>query len=240
MKISIIITTCRFDLLKQCIESILKTTDLEKADAEIIVSMNGCEFEAINYIKSLGNRFRFVWVDRRIGLCAATNLASKVCTGEYLVRMDDDVVIHNWGINRWIDMLIKPFENEKVGQNGVWLQTSWGGYVALVGFLTMTRKKIWDQLGGLDTEFDPGGGEDTDYSIRVQQAGYEVLGYTDENGNILFPIWHISYAEYNNNEGIDGPQLAKRNCNTLWKRYGDPTHPEAIERLKVWYEKEIN
>jgi hypothetical protein len=103
----------------------------------------------------------------------------------------------------------------------------------------MTRKKIWDQLGGLDIEFNPGNGEDIDYSIRVQKAEYEVLGYTDENGNIIFPIWHISRAEYNNNEGIDGSQLAKRNCNTLWKRYGAPTHPEAIERLKVWYE-EIN
>jgi GT2 family glycosyltransferase len=126
MKISIIIRTCRFDLLKQCIESILKTTDLEKADAEIIVSMNGCEFEAINYIKSLGNRFRFVWVDRRIGVSKATNLASKVCNCEYIVVMDDDVVILEWGINCWLDMLIKPFENEKVGQTGVWLQTSWG------------------------------------------------------------------------------------------------------------------
>src|SRR5208283_2716711 len=107
-----------------------------------VVSMNGCELEAIDYIRSLGSRFRFVWVDRRIGLCAATNLASKVCDGEFLVRMDDDVIILDSKV--WLDLLVKPFKDENVGQNGVWLQTTWGGYVALVGFLTMTRKKIWD------------------------------------------------------------------------------------------------
>ena len=237
MKISIMIATCKFTTLKTCIESILKNTDFERCDVEVIVSMNGCEPEARNYIESLGNRFRFIWVDKRIGAVKAFNLAAKVSDGEYLVKMDDDVQILNWGRN-WLDLLVNPFLLDKdVGQTGAVIEPSWGNFKALVGFITMSSKKIWNELGGLDMAFNPGNGDDIDYSIRVQKAGYKIQQVPSlpaiHNGDgfiMAFPAAHISHAEYNYN-GIEASELKKRNCRILYQRYGAPTHNVRLENF---------
>lgn len=225
MKISILLPTCTFAYLKVCLESVVRTTDLEKCDAEVIVGMNGCDIEAIDYVKSLGSRFRYIWVDRRIGLCSISNLVAKIADGEYLVRMDDDLEILPWGCNNvWLDLLLAPFlEDSNVGQTGPSLQVSYGGYNALVGFLTMTTKKLWDQIGGLDIAFDPGMGEDADYSIKLQKNGYKLAGVPPGTNAIYvapsqqvstYPCWHASRVVY----GFPG--LRDRNAEILLKRYG--------------------
>ena len=229
MKISIIICTCNFGCLKPCLEALVKNTDLEKADAEVIVAMNGCEPEAKAFVESLGSRFRYIWVDRRAGLCTMTNLAAKIADGEYLVRLDDDAFILDWGGNNlWLDWLLTPFLVDKmVGQTGPALERHEGGYVTLIGFLTMTTKKLWNEIGGIDVAFDPGGHEDKDYSMKVQKLGYKVVSATG-NGNDMvltgteitfsanFPLYHISRVDYN----IPPSELYVRNSAIFNERYG--------------------
>ena len=206
--ISIIIPCCNFECLKSCTKSIIDYTDLEKYDIDIIASLNGCSIESIDYIKSLGNRFRFVWVDQRIGLCRASNLAYSMCDSKYLIRMDEDVAILDWGNNIWVDMMLNPFSDEKTGQVGVVVHDR-AEYKSAVGFLTMIPKNVLKQIGGWDNRFDDlrhveltTMAEDTDISIRIQKAGYEIrqAAYCVEgksmpfNGN--FPILHISNGSW--------------------------------------------
>ena len=205
--ISIIIPCCNFEMLKNCVNSIIRNTDLEKHDIEVIVSLNGCDIAAIDYIRSLGDRFRFIWIDCRVGLCTSANLAGLICDGNYIIRMDEDVVILDWGKDIWIDMLLNSFI-EKVGQVGVvchdWPNSE---YKSVVGFLTMTTKKIWDEVGGWNEEFDKMTlemGEDTDFSIKIQKLGYEVVQVGNHiltgelrlpfTGN--FPVQHSSNGSW--------------------------------------------
>jgi glycosyltransferase involved in cell wall biosynthesis len=235
MRISIIICTCHFHTIKECLESLLKVSDLEKADAEVIIAMNGCELEARQYVESLGPRFRYIWVDRRAGLCTMTNLAAKIADGEYLVRLDDDAYLLEWGNNNlWLDWLLRPFlEDPMVGQSGPCLEAHPGGYVSLIGFLTMTKKEIWEKIGGLDTIFDPGGHEDKDYSMKVQKLGYKVVSGTGDGSQMTpveglvsdlgfpipftanYPIYHISRVDYNLPHDIH-----KKNEIIFKERYG--------------------
>jgi len=220
MKISIIVRTCNLDRLKKCISSIMANTDLTKADAEIIVSMNGCDPEGISYCQSLG--LRFVWIDTRIGAILATNLAAQISKGEFLVPMDDDVEILCWGANNdWLHMLMAPFiVDEKMGQTGPMIERSYGEYLGLTGCVTMTRKSQWDQLGGLDMFFHPGVGDDIDYSIRLQKAGYKITGVP--NNNVLYgsehtyPFFHASISDYS----IPRAELIATNEAKLIERHG--------------------
>jgi GT2 family glycosyltransferase len=228
MKISIIICTCNLDPLRECIKCLLKTTDLEKADAEVIVAMNGCPKEARDYVDayaSVGERFRYIWIDRRVGLCTTANLAVKTADGEYIVRLDDDAFILDWGGgNNWLNMLLEPFlRDEKVGQTGVALEHHDQGYHSLIGFLTMTTKKLWNQIGGLDVLFDPGGHEDKDYSIKLQKLGYKVVGVCEleHTGGAVpltgqFPICHMSRVDYN----MSASALHEKNSKIFKERYG--------------------
>lgn len=43
----------------------------------------------------------------------------------------------------------------------------------LIGFALLIRRTVLDKLGGLDERFSPGNYEDTDYGLRVLQAGYK-------------------------------------------------------------------
>jgi GT2 family glycosyltransferase len=43
------------------------------------------------------------------------------------------------------------------------------------GGAMMVRAELFQQLGGFDTEFDPFGPEDLDFSLRLQKAGYQAL-----------------------------------------------------------------
>jgi glycosyltransferase involved in cell wall biosynthesis len=223
-------------------------------DAEVIVAMNGCEEIAVDYIRSLGRRFRFIWTDKRIGAVTALNLAAQISDGEYIIKMDDDVEILDWGGNNsWINLLTEPFlQDNKMGQTGAFLESSWGGYYVLVGWMTMIPRRIWDEVGGLDTIFNPGNGDDIDLSIKIQKAGYKAVSNPpmlpnreDVNlAKIAFPAFHKSFREYalmryEDSVAVNNYELELRNYRILWERYGGPVHQEAMLRLGKYLSKFI-
>ena len=51
----------------------------------------------------------------------------------------------------------------------------WERRTHLVGFCYLFRRALYERLGGLDERFSPGNYEDNDYSLRILEAGYELL-----------------------------------------------------------------
>lgn len=241
-KFSIIVPSCNFKLLKSCLSSIVRYTDFRKSNAEVICCLNGCEEEAKTHIEGLGPHFSYVWDDNRIGVCSAVNNAVKRSCGEYVIKMDDDCeLICGITDSLWLDMLERPFcSDAEVGMTGVWLQDFTGHennytggekdrritnkkMMALVGFLMMTTRSIWDQVGGFDEEFNPGVGEDTDFCFNVCCLGYRlatagyVWGYEANNAeSAMFPVWHKASGNYNH----DMISLRIRNEKLLNKKWG--------------------
>ena len=226
--ISVIIPTCHFELLKRCITAVLRNTNFDKTNVEFIVVMNGCEPEAKQFIESLGDNFRYIWIDSRVGVCTSTNLGAKIAHGDYIVKLDDDAEILDFGGDSlWLEMLKAPFEQkENVGQTGPTVQifkTEVKDYKCIIGFISMIPKKIWDEVGGYDTDFDPGIGEDTDISIRIQKAGYslelccEKFETIDNHFYGNYPVYHISIADYK----VSYLELVKRNHEKLLLKHGN-------------------
>ncbi|MFA5746191.1 MAG: glycosyltransferase, partial [archaeon] len=120
-KCSIVIPTFNHcdDLLKPCLESIRKYTDLSMV--EVIVVANGCKDNTREYVESLGDPFKLLWFDEGLGYTKATNEGMKIATGEYIIPLNNDVQILDLGQghNKWLNDLLKPFEtDESIGITG--------------------------------------------------------------------------------------------------------------------------
>jgi GT2 family glycosyltransferase len=46
-------------------------------------------------------------------------------------------------------------------------------------FCGLLRRKVWDEVGGLDEDFKIGTFEDDDFSLRVRNAGYRIVTAED-------------------------------------------------------------
>jgi len=225
---SIIIPTYNGEVtLRPCVESILKYTDIN--GVEIVIIANGCDEKTKLYLDELKascRAIRYIWYEKPLGYTVAANNGLKACTGENIILLNDDVVFLAQEKNTWLRMLLEPLEAACIGLTG-----SLKGYSQAVNrefllfFCVAMKRKMLHNIGLLDEEFNPGGCEDIDYSIRVQDAGYKIAQVpVDEplrvvNGLYVsgFPIYHKGEATVYRLEGWDG--IFARNVAKLQKKY---------------------
>jgi FkbM family methyltransferase len=231
MKYSIIIPSYNHcnDLLKPCVDSILKYTNM--SNVEIIVVANGCTDNTKEYLTSLSNNVRYVWKDEAQGYPKAVNLGILAARGEYVVLMNNDTVLLDQPKNLWLDMMTEPFtKKNNVGITGP-VKFDWdcGGirYDCMAFWLVMMPRKLFQELGLLDEIFSPGMGEDGDFCIKALQKGYELISVPKdvkgsfETGivNFGFPIYHAGNGTFNDNTNVKNEAIVK-NTKILFDRYG--------------------
>lgn len=225
MKYSIIIPTYNHcnDLLKPCLESIIKYTDL--STVEILIVANGCIDETKDYVESLGKPFKLIWFDQALGYTKATNEGIKQANGEYIVLLNNDTEILPSNKNRWLEILENPFINiPKVGVTGpLSLYDKDVNSNFILFWCAMIPKAIFNEIGILDEIFSPGYGEDIDFCMRCKEVGYEVI-CTDQtefmnNTNVgTFPIFHKNNKTFGEITNYSN-EIVIRNRNTLRNRY---------------------
>ena len=171
---SIIIPTLNHleDILKPCLQSIIANTDM--STTEVIVVANGCTDGTQEYVKSLN--LKLLDYKDPLGYTKAVNEGLKHATGEYVVLLNNDTVI--LGPN-WLDILRKPFEQDpNTGITGP-VKFTWdcGGIIrtAIAFWCCMFKKSLIDEIGYLDPIFNPGMGEDGDFSVKAELIGYKLV-----------------------------------------------------------------
>ena len=204
MKYSVVIPTYKHldDCLKPCLESIVKYTDLYN-DIEIIIVANGCGDDGTReFVESLGEPFKLIWLDSPSGYTKSTNIGIKASTGDYVVLLNNDTILLDQIKNTWIKMLVTPFlEDPKMGITGPMKSTSeYSNRPFIIFFCAMVSKEMFDKFGLLDEIFSPGFGEDIDFCHRVEDnGGYKIAQVPGihskmiENNKIMcgsFPIFH--------------------------------------------------
>ena len=226
MKFSIIIPTLsRWDLLKECVDSLISNTNL--SNGEIIIVSNGCTdntpYNVITTYSEYKNIHVLSW-PKALGYAKAINLGASVATGEYLILLNNDAKLLS---PNWLELLEEPFKRFKnVGITGP------AGYTRasipwLIFFCVMIKRNVYNEIGGLDELFGVGGGEDTDFCIKAYFKGYTNYAIPLFKGNFntpghenLFPIYHKSGAT---RDVIPGMQdIIKANEARLVKLYGPP------------------
>jgi GT2 family glycosyltransferase len=203
MKVSIVIPAYKpASLLAGCLERIIKNTIL--SDIEIIVVCNGSDRESAEIVMNLGEPFKLVWCADALGFTKATNIGIKLATGEYVVIMNTDAyLLDYYDKNVWLNRLIDPFKDTKVGITGVGVMWSdFGKFLPF--FCTAIRRTLFDELGLLDERFSPGYNEDADFCYRAVRARYDLLQvdnpHVDENNPTRtitdFPIHHLGEQSF--------------------------------------------
>lgn len=200
MKYSIVIPTYNHceDLLKPCVESIFQYTDM--ADVELVISANGCVDSTRDYLNSLqdgvATHLKVVWHDKALGYSAATNAGIQASTAEKIVLLNNDTVLLPQTKNQWLEMLDSAFAHEQCGISCVIKGPSEpAGKDFAIFFCVMVHRKVFDKIGLLNTEYGVGGGEDTEFCIEAEKAGFEVIECSPKvwQGNQFtgaFPIYH--------------------------------------------------
>ncbi len=239
---SIIIPTWKHleDLLKPCIESIIKFTDF--SETECIVVANGCGDDGTReYVESLGAPFKLVWIEEQNGYTKSINAGIRVARGEFLVPFNNDNILLEQPIHAWINTLYAPFiATPTVGITGpVTNYCPSAQRDFLLFFCVMIRREALNQIGGqLDEIFSPGGGEDTSACCELQKAGWKMVDVggptqlANKNDPTLpayqqniwvnsFPIYHAAGCSFGEPEMFDDYQkVIARNGEVLKRRYG--------------------
>jgi len=233
--ISIIITTFNSleTLLKPCIESIIKYTDLN--DIEVIVMADarkdGTSDNTREYVESLGHPFKLIWGDKPQGYTRACNEGIKAAKGDYILLLNDDTVLLPQQKNYWIDILLAPFkEDPNVGITTVIKFTFDCGGIWITGavyWCALIKKTIFESVGYLDETILS---TDLDHSLKTSVAGYRIvqvpvdksIKFLDptETLDFSFPIWHMGSPTFDAVYGNDKKEMEHQDRLRIKERYG--------------------
>ena len=226
MKYSIVIPTYNHleDLLKPCLESIIKHTNLR--EVEIIVICNGCVDGSEEYVKSLGSPFKCIVIEKAIGYAKSTNIGIEEAEGEFIVLLNNDTILLEQEQNAWLDIMEEPFEDSNVGITGpIKSYSPEAERYFVIFFCAMMRRSLFDEVGLLDEIFTPGGGEDMDFCMRAEDFGYTSVQVPVGEPNILvdnllvnsYPIFH--HGEKTVDELDDWKGVFAKNMYIIQKRH---------------------
>ena len=231
MKVSIIIPTYNHfsDLLRPCLETVEKYTDLK--DKEIIIVSNGSTDETVPYIeyrKKCGLPYKVFDYPKPLGFPRANNVGAFAAQGEYLVLLNNDALILPCVKDAWINIMMDPFEiDSKVGVSGPVATVNVDTNRFFIIFVcAMVKRTVWEQLNGMDEIFNPGYGDDVDFCIRAEMAGHKLVkvpvgGRVIQDKNLTlvdFPIKHLSFGTFKDHVKLQ--ERLRKSGEILFKRYG--------------------
>lgn len=231
MKYSIVIPTYNHceKYLKPCIESIIQWTNLD--DIQLIVSANGCKDNTqayLNYVATVIPNLEVAWSDEPLGYSGATNAGIRLATCDKIVLLNNDTVLLKQHQNQWLHMLEAPFlQDQTVGVSGPIVQMSPEANRAFaVFFCVMIDRKVFDRIGLLNEEYGVGTGEDVEFCIEAENAGFKVVEVSPKvlKDSALyvggFPIYHVGEGTVHDTNLVqDFNSIFRKNGRKLARKY---------------------
>lgn len=142
----------RFDLTKQCLDSIPDINTVYLVD----------DTQVGDGRKYCYNRSFVKWIRPKNTPCIlseAVNLGAEQVKGEWFVWVNNDVMF-NPAVFGWLDKIVESAKADL--------------YLSQLMFsMALFKTSVFRKLGGLDPVFAPAGGEDEDYLMRLCQNGFK-------------------------------------------------------------------
>lgn len=239
----IILTFNQLEYTRKCVESIQRHTP---EPHEIIFIDNGSTDGTREYLQKLTKDHEYIQLilnEKNLGFAAGNNQGIEKATGEYLLLLNNDVVVtEKWlstlmgHLNCSPDMgMVGPMSNSVSGPQLVPnvpyenslddMQTFARSFTAdnlgrttehmrLVGFCLLMKKEVVDVIGFLDENYLSGNFEDDDLCLRSCIAGYKNIIAGD-----VF-IHHYGSMTFKGNS-IDHAATMRRNLSYFGEKWKD-------------------
>jgi hypothetical protein len=102
MKLSIVIICWNdWKVIENCLRSIFENTN--KIDFEVIVSDNGSTDGSIERIRTQFPLVRLIENGANLGFSKANNVGIRAATGDYVLILNPDTIIHPGALDRWME-----------------------------------------------------------------------------------------------------------------------------------------
>ncbi|HSU72626.1 MAG TPA: glycosyltransferase [Candidatus Binatia bacterium] len=222
-------------IVDKCVQSILDKTTYR--NYKIVFADNGSVDKSLTQAeKKYANNEKvlFIRIPYNTGYPKGMNwgVQERIVQGtsEFFIPLNDDIIITD---PDWIQKLLKPMQDPKVGMTCCSLKTPSGriqrGGMLQFNGLTMSyikpfdhekdgtidvaamaaclvRREVFLKIGGFDEKYTPFNSEENDFSLRTSYAGYDVHFIHD-----LF-LFHDHGATLKKVESLFTYYITKRNC----------------------------
>ena len=241
---SIIIATCNgITLTKRCLESIRRCTPEQH---ELICVDNGSTDGTVDFLQSAAD---VALIENSVnrGMPAAINQGMRVAAGDFIVLLNNDVVVTPGWLGRMLAILsqdhkiglVGPCSNNVSGIQRVptsyqdlshldafaeaWAARNSGRLIAtqrLVGFCLLFTREVFEQIGFMDERFGLGNFEDDDYCRRAILGGYRPTVATEA-------FIHHGGSQTFQGLGINVAEIVRHNETVYNRKWAGVARPPA-------------
>lgn len=197
----IVVVWNRADLTLACLRSLIDHTDVP---AEIIVVDNASTDETSELLARI-NGVQVVTNSSNLGFTVSANVGARLARGEFLLFLNNDATLARGSLAHLLDTARRSgsigavggklvFPDGRLQEAGaiIWADGSCEAYGRgadpaapeynfersvdfCSGALLLTRRGLFEQLGGFDERYRPAYYEDADYCVRLWARGYSVV-----------------------------------------------------------------
>jgi GT2 family glycosyltransferase len=254
---SVIVPCCnQLAFTRRCVAALVRHT---RAPWDLIVIDNGSSDGTASYLAGVQDasscRVEVLTNRENRGFPAACNQGLKAARGDYLVLLNNDVVV----TDAWLDQLIALADSSaRIGMTGPmtnyapppqlvadvpyadleamhrfaarWRAEQRGQWLTtskLSGFCLLLKRRVLDAVGGLDERFGLGFCDDDDLALRVRQAGFQAAVARD-----LF-VHHYGSRTFVGS-GIDAEALLAENRSRFAAKWGLSEEAGVAVSLQPW------
>ncbi|MDP5275509.1 glycosyltransferase family 2 protein [Chengkuizengella axinellae] len=206
-------------LIKKCVEAVINTTDL---NTEIILINNHPPYQDVmEYLQNLKRpRVKVLDPGKNIGGIEGFNYGASKASGEYLVVLDDDIIVPN---NNWIEVMAQSLNEHP---NLAYVSLAWSEMIninanSLDQFIqkpeytmkmmkdvvilgcTMIKKSLWNEHFNIKEPLH-WYGTDLKYKRKAAEKGMDtgmILSHMvehlarTEQSDPLYGVWKVIYTE---------------------------------------------
>lgn len=175
----VIIAHNRIDVTRQCIDTIVNNT----SNYHLIFVDNGCTDGTSDFVKSRVPDATLIKNTGNLGVSKARNQGLRATTSDYVVIMDNDIVVKEGWLSDMFAQVQKGadivgIEAWLLGDNNAPVKKCFNEadkFSYLGGACCLFKRKVFEDVGIMDEQFTPAYFEDVDICIRAQRAGFKMV-----------------------------------------------------------------
>lgn len=231
----IVATWNKLDYIKECVESILRHTDVK---SRLIVVDNASEEGTKDYLRTLKGTgtvdIKLIFNSTNLGPGKARNKALEIIDADYVCFADSDIVVTPGWLSAMIAVaeanpdigMVNPSSNNfnQVPPGDVSLEDysrmlspfrdSFIEVGHCISFCMLIKAQVIEKIGLIDEEYILALYEDTDYSMKATSEGYRCVIARGAY------VWHHGHGSTGRVKKINA--IAEKNKERFYKKWGIP------------------